>query len=93
MSEKVAKIERKGEEAKKQDYILRKNAMFAEVKLLSSQYRIDIMPIIKYTEEGIVPLLLFADVKDQYEALSEEAKEQINKNTNHNTPKDISLET
>jgi hypothetical protein len=77
MSGKTAKAQRREQEAKNQDYILRKEAMLKEVKLLSEKYRIDLVPVIHYTEQGVYPLLAFVDVKDQYEHLSEDAKQPV----------------
>ena len=84
MSGRTAKAARKEEEAKKQDYTLRKEAMLKEMKGLSEKYRIDLMPVIRIQEQGILPLIAFVDVKDQYEHLTEEAKEQLATNLQSN---------
>ena len=77
MSGKIVKAERREQEVKKQDYILRKEAMLKEVKELSEKYRIDLVPVLKAGERGIYPLIAFVDAKDQYEHLTEEAKKQL----------------
>ncbi len=74
MSGRTAKAGRREEEAKKQDYLLRKDTMLKDIKGLSVKYRIDLVPVMKYTDQGIFPLIAFVDVKEQYEHLTEEAK-------------------
>jgi hypothetical protein len=82
MSGKTSKAERKENEAAKQDYLLRKEAMFREIRDLSQKYRIDLVPVINTTEQGIVPMIAFVDVKKEYEHMTAEAKEAEKKQTN-----------
>ena len=82
MSGRTAKAGRREEEAEKQEYLLRKDTMLKDIKDLSVKYRIDLVPVMKYTDQGIFPLIAFVDVKEQYEKLTEEAKksEEAKKN-------------
>ena len=62
----------KEEKAKQKDFQERQEKMFKEVKALGVKYRIDIVGTLDYRPTGIVPLLAFKDVKDEYEQKAKE---------------------
>lgn len=74
MSHKKAKAERKAVKEAKKDFEKRREEMMAEMKKLSEKYKIDIQGAMQYTHQGIVPMVAFVDVKDQYEHLTKEAE-------------------
>jgi hypothetical protein len=74
MSGKTAKAQRKEQKEKAADFEKRREAMLKELKVLSEKYRIDIGGSLQYTRQGIIPMVAFVDVKDQYENITDEAK-------------------
>ena len=48
--------------------------MLKEVQALSLKYKIDIVGAIDYKPAGVIPMVAFADRKDQYAAKAKEDK-------------------
>jgi len=67
MSGKRAKALRRVQEKKNKDFKWRRKMMLEELKKLSRLHRIDLRGALQYTPQGIVPLIAFVDMKDQYE--------------------------
>lgn len=74
MNQRKTKAQHREERAKVADYNLRQTEMAKELKALSEKYRIDLVAGIQYRQVAIVPVILYVDVKDRYEAMSAEAK-------------------
>lgn len=74
MSHKKAKALRKEQKGEAKDFEIRRKVMLEGVKKLGEKYRIDIVGTLQYTQQGIIPMVSFVDVKDQYEHLTPEAK-------------------
>ena len=74
MSHKSAKQLRREEKADQEDYVKRRDEFNVEVKKLSAKFRIDLVPIVKWSPQGAVPMIAFVDMKAQYEQMTEEAK-------------------
>ena len=74
MSQKTAKAVRREQKEKINDFNVRRNSMMTELRGLSEKYRIDIIGSLQYTQQGIVPMVAFVDVKEQYEHMTEEAQ-------------------
>ena len=53
----------------------RVNKFAEEVRKLSEHYRVDIRGSLEYRREGVMPVLMFVDVKKQYEAVAENKDE------------------
>lgn len=64
----------KQQRAEKKDAEERVKEFGEEVKKLSEKYRVDIRGSLDYRREGVVPMLVFVDVKKQYEAMTAQAK-------------------
>lgn len=74
MSGKSAKIKHNIEKAKEVDYQERVNSMLKEVRELSVKYKIDLVAGLQYKQMGILPMIYYVDMKEQYEHMTEEAK-------------------
>jgi len=74
MSQKTAKQERKEQEAKKAESVERQKAFMKEIQAASEKYKCDLVAAIEYRKTAIVPTMVVVDVKDKYEAMTEEAK-------------------
>lgn len=74
MSGKKFKQLRNDEKEKQADYLNRRDAFLNEIKQSSSKYRIDLVGGLEYRQSALVPILVFVDVKEKYEHLTEEAK-------------------
>jgi len=75
----IKKKLRRDENVKRKDYDIRKDAMAEAVKELARKHKIDLVPIIQATDQGIYPLIAFVDITDKLEELNEEKKENIQK--------------
>lgn len=75
MSGRTAKAARKEEKAKKEDFVKRREAMRKDLIALSQKYKIDLVGGLQYTVQGVIPMIVFADMKDKYEHMTQEAKD------------------
>ena len=78
---KKAEKERK---AKEKDFIKRSDAMLKEVQELSRKYKIDIVGALQYHPSGVIPMVAFKDVIDQYQHKAEDNKDPKGKNIKTN---------
>jgi hypothetical protein len=74
MSQKIIKAQRKIEKEKEADYNLRVTELSKELQALSMKYKIDLVGGIQYRQTALVPVILYVDVKEKYEAMAAEAK-------------------
>lgn len=79
MSKSVMEIHKNIEAKKQAEFAKRKDAMLAEVDKVSEKYRIDIVPVINVTPQGVYPLIAFVDVKEKYEAEAKAGEEAVAK--------------
>lgn len=69
MSGRTAKAARRDEEE-------RKTLFLKAMDEASAKYKIGLIPVLQYTDNGVVPTLAVIDEKNKYGAVTEEAKKQ-----------------
>lgn len=84
MSGKTAKAKRKEEQEIINDYVARRDEFRKVITAASEKYKIDIVGGLKYGDTALVPMLVFVDVKQKYEHITDEAKKVNEKEKKEN---------
>lgn len=74
MNQRITKAQHREERAKEADYNLRVGELSKELQTLCQKYRIDMVGGLQYRQTALVPVILYVDVKEKYEAMTAEAK-------------------
>lgn len=73
---KAEKQQKNQQNAKLADYILRRDQLGKEINELSRKYKIDLIPVITWENNGAFPVIAFKDMIEHYNKITEEAAKQ-----------------